>query len=147
MVTITVTDHGLRHCWGRGNAVGVMVRHWAKVVPHPEAAALARDGVWFQSISPVVFQHADISTMSELVAVFLYNLGGRFTEIRKVGYRYLQRQPNGRFVHVLVRLFNDEHVRVTFGCHRRLMPNTSWIFWLRLAATQLARLLRRHQSE
>ncbi|MED6173408.1 hypothetical protein PIB30_058991 [Stylosanthes scabra] len=76
----------------------------------------------FQSDSLVVFQHADISTMSELVAVFLYNLGGGFTEIRKVGYRYLQRQPNGRFMHLLVSLFNDEHVRVTFGCHHRLMP-------------------------
>ncbi|MED6115807.1 hypothetical protein PIB30_094297, partial [Stylosanthes scabra] len=27
-----------------------------------------------------------------------------------------------RFVHLLVWLFNDEHVRVTFGCHHRLMP-------------------------
>ncbi|MED6114381.1 hypothetical protein PIB30_079695 [Stylosanthes scabra] len=90
---------------------------------HPNAVVHEQqDGVWFQSDSPVVFQHADISTMSELQAVFLYNLGGGFTEIRKVGYRYLQRQPHGRFVHLLVLLFNDEHVRVTFGCHRRLMP-------------------------
>ncbi|MED6202421.1 hypothetical protein PIB30_105268, partial [Stylosanthes scabra] len=80
------------------------------------------DGVWFQSDSPMIFQHADISTMSELEAVFLYHLGGGFTEIRKVGYHYLQRQPDGRFVHLLVWLFNDEHVRVTFGCHRRWMP-------------------------
>ncbi|MED6141212.1 hypothetical protein PIB30_101022 [Stylosanthes scabra] len=29
--------------------------------------------------------------MSKLEAIFLYNLGGGFTEIRKVGYRYLQR--------------------------------------------------------
>ncbi|MED6190371.1 hypothetical protein PIB30_105199, partial [Stylosanthes scabra] len=88
---------------------------------HPNAAIHERqDRV--QSDSPVVFQHANISTMSELEAVFLYNLGGGFTEIRKVGYRYLQRQPHGRFVHLLVWLFNDDHVRVTFGCHRRLMP-------------------------
>ncbi|MED6112093.1 hypothetical protein PIB30_058620 [Stylosanthes scabra] len=60
--------------------------------------------------------------MAELQAVFLYHLGGGFREIRKVGYRYLQRQPDGRFLHLLVWLFNDEHVRVTFGCHRRLMP-------------------------
>ncbi|MED6163260.1 hypothetical protein PIB30_078220 [Stylosanthes scabra] len=39
--------------------------------------------------------------MLELVEVFLYNLGGGFTEIRKVRYRFLQRQPNGRFVHLL----------------------------------------------
>ncbi|MED6135692.1 hypothetical protein PIB30_049030 [Stylosanthes scabra] len=90
---------------------------------HPNAVIHERqDGVWFQFDSPVVFQHADISTMSELVEVFLYNLGGGFTEIRKVRDRFLQRQPNGRFVHLLVWLFNDEHVRVTFGCHRRLMP-------------------------
>ncbi|MED6147587.1 hypothetical protein PIB30_045219 [Stylosanthes scabra] len=90
---------------------------------HQNAVAHKRqDGVWFQSDSPVVFQHADISTMAELQVVFLYHQGGGFTEIRKVGYRYLQRQPDGRFVHLLVWLFNDEHVRVTFGCHRRLMP-------------------------
>ncbi|MED6148186.1 hypothetical protein PIB30_050754 [Stylosanthes scabra] len=59
---------------------------------HPNAAVYKRqDGVWFQSDSPVVFQYADISTMSELHAVFLYNLGGGFTQIRKVAYRYLQR--------------------------------------------------------
>ncbi|MED6221227.1 hypothetical protein PIB30_052526 [Stylosanthes scabra] len=96
---------------------------------HPIVAIHERqDEVWLQSDSPVVFQHADISTMSELVAVFLYNLGGGFTEIRKVGYRFLQRQPNGRFVHQLVWLFNDEHVRVTFGCHRRLMPQHVMVF-------------------
>ncbi|MED6175136.1 hypothetical protein PIB30_075557 [Stylosanthes scabra] len=59
--------------------------------------------------------------MAELVHVFLHHLGGRFTEIRKVGYRFLRRQPDGKFVHLLVWLFNDEHVRVTFGCHCRLM--------------------------
>ncbi|MED6175452.1 hypothetical protein PIB30_078503 [Stylosanthes scabra] len=70
---------------------------------HPNAVAHERqDGVWFQSDSPVVFQHADVSTMAELEAVFLYHLGGRFTEIRKVGYRYLQRQPDGKFLHLLV---------------------------------------------
>ncbi|MED6200634.1 hypothetical protein PIB30_087130 [Stylosanthes scabra] len=90
---------------------------------HSNAVAHERqDGVWFQSDSLVVFQHADISTMAELQAVFLYHLGGGFTGIRKVGYHYLQRQPDGRFLHLLVWLFNDEHVHVTFGCHRRLMP-------------------------
>ncbi|MED6196046.1 hypothetical protein PIB30_043639 [Stylosanthes scabra] len=90
---------------------------------HPNAFVHERqDGVWFQSDSPVVFQHVDISTMAELKAMFLYLLSGGFTEIRKVGYRYLQRQPDGMFQHLLVWLFNDEHVRVTFGCHRRLMP-------------------------
>ncbi|MED6193634.1 hypothetical protein PIB30_021465 [Stylosanthes scabra] len=90
---------------------------------HPNAVVHERqDGVWFQSDSPVVFQHSDMSTMSELVEVFLHHLGGGFTEIRKVGYRFLRRQPDDRFVHLLVWLFNDKHVCVTFGCHRRLMP-------------------------
>ncbi|MED6113323.1 hypothetical protein PIB30_069735, partial [Stylosanthes scabra] len=66
--------------------------------------------------------------MSKLVEFFLYNLGGGFKEIRKVGYRFLQRQPNGRFVHLLVWLFNDEHVRVTFRCHHRLMPQHNMEF-------------------
>ncbi|MED6206695.1 hypothetical protein PIB30_029308 [Stylosanthes scabra] len=64
----------------------------------------------------------DMSTMAELVHVFLHHLGGGFTEIRKVGYLFLRRQPDVKFVHLLVWLFNDEHVRVTFGCHCRLMP-------------------------
>ncbi|MED6225442.1 hypothetical protein PIB30_093773, partial [Stylosanthes scabra] len=122
----------LGHFW----CLMVRVRHWADPVPQHEVAAL--DEVWFQSDSPVVFQHADISTMSELEAVFLYHLGGGFTKIRKVGYRYLQWQPNGRFVHLLVWLFNNEHVHVTFGCHRRLMPHHVMVFWLRSAASQLA---------
>ncbi|MED6141889.1 hypothetical protein PIB30_107941 [Stylosanthes scabra] len=53
---------------------------------HPNAVAHEQqDGVWFQSESPVVFTHANVSTMAELQAVFLYHLGGGFTEIRKVG--------------------------------------------------------------
>ncbi|MED6166204.1 hypothetical protein PIB30_106822, partial [Stylosanthes scabra] len=114
---------------------------------HPNAAVHERqDGVWFQSDSPVVFQHADISTMSELQAFFLYNLGGGFTQIRKVVYRYLQRQLDGRFVHLLVWLFNDEHVCVTFGFHCRLMPQHVMDFWLTWAASHLASWLRRHWS-
>ncbi|MED6177501.1 hypothetical protein PIB30_098694 [Stylosanthes scabra] len=103
-------------CYGSTLTFGV-IRLNQNAVVHER-----RDGVWFQSDSPVVFQHANISTMSELEAVFLYHLGGGFTEIRKVGYRYLQRQPGRRFVHLLVWLFNDEHVRITFGFHHRLMP-------------------------
>ncbi|MED6139667.1 hypothetical protein PIB30_086001 [Stylosanthes scabra] len=77
---------------------------------HPNAVVHEwQDGVWFQSNSPVVFQHPDMSTMSELVAVFLHHLGGGFTTIRRVGYRFLRRQPDGRFVNLLVWLFNDEH--------------------------------------
>ncbi|MED6173888.1 hypothetical protein PIB30_063917 [Stylosanthes scabra] len=81
-----------------------------------------QDGIWFQSDSSMLFQHVDISIMLELFQVFLYNLRCGFREIRKVRYRFLSRQPNGRFVHLLVWLFNDEHVRVTFRCHCRLMP-------------------------
>ncbi|MED6156643.1 hypothetical protein PIB30_016190 [Stylosanthes scabra] len=69
---------------------------------HPNAVIHERqDGVWFQSDSAVVFQHQDMSTMAELVHVFSHHLGGRFTEIRKVGYRFLRRQPDGKFVHLL----------------------------------------------
>ncbi|MED6143418.1 hypothetical protein PIB30_005992 [Stylosanthes scabra] len=100
---------------------------------HPNTTVHEReDGVWFQSASPVVFQHSDMSTMSELVEVFLHHLGGGFTHITKVGYRFLRRQPDGRFVHLLVWVFNDEHVRVTFGCHRRLMPQYVMDFLVQL---------------
>ncbi|MED6144846.1 hypothetical protein PIB30_019467 [Stylosanthes scabra] len=100
---------------------------------HPNAAVHEReDGVWFQSASLVVFQHSDMSTMSELVEVFLHHLGGEFTQIRKVGYHFLRRQPNGKFVHLSVWLFNDEHVRVTFGCHHRLIPQYVMNFLVQL---------------
>ncbi|MED6139128.1 hypothetical protein PIB30_080967 [Stylosanthes scabra] len=54
----------------------------------------------------------------------LFNLGGGFKVIKKVGYHFLSPQPNGRFMHLLVWIHNDEHIRVTFDfkCHRRLMP-------------------------
>ncbi|MED6207430.1 hypothetical protein PIB30_035726 [Stylosanthes scabra] len=69
---------------------------------HPDATVHEReDGVWFQYASLVVFQHSDMSTMSE-------------------------------FVHLLVWLFNDEHVRVTFGCHRRLIPQYVMDFLVQL---------------
>ncbi|MED6144581.1 hypothetical protein PIB30_017078 [Stylosanthes scabra] len=61
--------------------------------------------------------------MSELVQVFSHYLGGGFTEIRRVGYCFMSLQPNRRFVYLLVWLNNDEDVVVSFGCHRRLMPN------------------------
>ncbi|MED6158275.1 hypothetical protein PIB30_031233 [Stylosanthes scabra] len=68
----------------------LVIRLYPNAVAHEQ-----QDRVWFQSDSPVVFKHTDISTMVELQAVFLYHLGGGFTEIKKVGYRYLQRQPDG----------------------------------------------------
>ncbi|MED6176922.1 hypothetical protein PIB30_092975 [Stylosanthes scabra] len=78
---------------------------------HPNAVIHERqDGVWFQSDSQVVFQHPDMSTMSELVAVFLHHLGGRFTAIRKVGYHFLRRQPDGRFVNLLVDTLRSRQV-------------------------------------
>ncbi|MED6161985.1 hypothetical protein PIB30_066071 [Stylosanthes scabra] len=115
---------------------------------NPNAVVHERqDGVWFQSDSPVVFQHADISTMSELEEVFLYHLGGGFTEIRKVGYRYLQRQPDGRFVHLLVWLFSDEHVHVTFGCHRRLMLQNVMDFLVEVGRIPVGLLVATNRSE
>ncbi|MED6176786.1 hypothetical protein PIB30_091637 [Stylosanthes scabra] len=41
------------------------------------------DGIWFQSQSPVVFQHPRVSTLRELQQVMLSNLGGRFKEIKE----------------------------------------------------------------
>ncbi|MED6174852.1 hypothetical protein PIB30_072923 [Stylosanthes scabra] len=65
--------------------------------------------------------HPRVSTLQELRQVMLSNLGGRFSEITEVGYRFLSPQPNRRPVWMLVWLLNDEHMRVTFECHRRLM--------------------------
>ncbi|MED6170639.1 hypothetical protein PIB30_033010 [Stylosanthes scabra] len=80
---------------------------------NPNAVVHERqDGVWFQSDSPVVFQHADICTIPELEAVFLYHLEGGFTEIRKVGYCYLQRQPDGRLMPQHVMDFSVEVGRI-----------------------------------
>ncbi|MED6161704.1 hypothetical protein PIB30_063234 [Stylosanthes scabra] len=53
--------------------------------------------------------------MAELQAVFLYHLGGGFTEIRKVEYRYLQRQPDGRLMPQHVMDFLVEVGRIPAG--------------------------------
>ncbi|MED6162983.1 hypothetical protein PIB30_075662 [Stylosanthes scabra] len=57
--------------------------------------------------------------------VMLSNLGSRLREITEVGYLFLSPpQPNRRPVWMLVWLLNEEHVRVTFEFHRRLMAET-----------------------
>ncbi|MED6153350.1 hypothetical protein PIB30_101129 [Stylosanthes scabra] len=73
------------------------------------------DGIWFQCQSPMVFQHPRVSTLRELQLVMLSNLGGRFREIK---------EPNRRPMWMLVCFLNDEHIRVIFECHRRLMTET-----------------------
>ncbi|MED6125832.1 hypothetical protein PIB30_072320 [Stylosanthes scabra] len=131
--------HRAKALVGKGQCCGVRLRHWAKVVPHHEAAILARvsasgsargtdscEILHNQAWGNFHFHSKHSTKISPLCFLlqFFYGstFGGGFMEIRKVGYCYLQRKPNGRFVHLLVWLFNDEHVRVTFGCHRRLMP-------------------------
>ncbi|MED6145015.1 hypothetical protein PIB30_021005 [Stylosanthes scabra] len=71
-----------------------------------------------------VTRHHRVSTLRELQQVTLYNIDGRFMEITEVGYRFLSPQSNRRPMWMLVWLLNDEHVRVTFECHRRLMAET-----------------------
>ncbi|MED6187453.1 hypothetical protein PIB30_076580 [Stylosanthes scabra] len=81
-------------------------------------------GVLCRCEAPVVFQHPRINPLQELRQVMLHNLGGQFNEITEVGYCFLSPQPNRGPMWMLVWLLNDEHVQVTFECHRRLMAET-----------------------
>ncbi|MED6212650.1 hypothetical protein PIB30_085486 [Stylosanthes scabra] len=82
------------------------------------------DGILFYCQAPVMFQHPRIRTLKKLQQVMLSNLGDRVSEITEIEYSFLSPQPNRRPVRMLVWLLNDEHVRVTFECHRRLMAET-----------------------
>ncbi|MED6158947.1 hypothetical protein PIB30_037756 [Stylosanthes scabra] len=80
-----------------------------------------RDGIWFRSPTPVVFQMYPVGTLDELKSVILRNMGlGAVgtSLVRRVAYRLLNVFPPDPFKFKIFWVDSDEHVRVLFDMHR-----------------------------
>ncbi|MED6198339.1 hypothetical protein PIB30_065414 [Stylosanthes scabra] len=56
------------------------------------------DGIWFRSVSPVVFQIQPVNTLEELKCVLLRNMGAAGAmSVRRVAYRLLNLFPPNQF--------------------------------------------------
>ncbi|MED6160867.1 hypothetical protein PIB30_055280 [Stylosanthes scabra] len=78
------------------------------------------DGIWFRSVSPIVFQMQPINTLEELKSVILRNMGAVGSIlVRRVAYRLLNRFPPNQFMFKIFWVDSDAHVRVMFELHRR----------------------------
>ncbi|MED6168866.1 hypothetical protein PIB30_015700 [Stylosanthes scabra] len=81
-----------------------------------------RDGIWFRSPTPVVFQMYPVVTLEELKSVILRNMGLGAVEtslVRRVAYRLLNVFPPDPFKFKIFWVDSDEHVRALFDLHRR----------------------------
>ncbi|MED6108608.1 hypothetical protein PIB30_025736 [Stylosanthes scabra] len=81
-----------------------------------------RDGIWFRSPTPVVFQIYPVVTLEELKSVILRNMGlGAVgtSLVRRVAYRLLNVFPPDPFKFKIFWVDSDEHVRALFDMHRR----------------------------
>ncbi|RYR37866.1 hypothetical protein Ahy_A09g042778 [Arachis hypogaea] len=78
--------------------------------------------VTFECEDPILFRTQRVNTLSDLKSLILSKIGG--AEARKIGrvaYRLLAPIGNGVFRFRLFRLQGDEHVRVMFDIHGRIM--------------------------
>ncbi|MED6211062.1 hypothetical protein PIB30_069949 [Stylosanthes scabra] len=78
------------------------------------------DGIWFRSVSPVVFQMQPVNTLEELKGVILRNMGAAGAMlVRRVAYRLLNLFPPNQFKFKIFWVDSDAHVRGMFELHRR----------------------------
>ncbi|MED6123982.1 hypothetical protein PIB30_054669 [Stylosanthes scabra] len=81
-----------------------------------------RNGIWFRSSNPIVFQMYSVVTLEELKSVILRNMGlGAVgtSLVRRVAYRLLNVFPPDSFKFKIFWVDSDEHVRALFDLHRR----------------------------
>ncbi|MED6223987.1 hypothetical protein PIB30_079450 [Stylosanthes scabra] len=78
------------------------------------------DGIWFRSVSPVVFQMQPVNTLEELKSAILCNMGvvGSML-VRRVAYRLLNLFPANQFKFKIFWVDSSVHVRAMFELHRR----------------------------
>ncbi|XP_015946350.1 uncharacterized protein LOC107471400 [Arachis duranensis] len=79
-------------------------------------------GVPFECQDPILFRTQHVETLSDLKSLILSKVGG--TQARKIGrvaYRLLAPMGNRIFRFRLFRLHGDEHVRLMFDIHGRIM--------------------------
>ncbi|RYR09368.1 hypothetical protein Ahy_B05g077663 [Arachis hypogaea] len=80
------------------------------------------NGVTFECEDPILFRTQRVETLSGLRSLILNKLGGtEAREIRRVTYRLLAPMGGGVFRFRLFRLLGDEHMRVMFDIHGRIM--------------------------
>ncbi|RYR09631.1 hypothetical protein Ahy_B05g078009 [Arachis hypogaea] len=80
------------------------------------------NGVTFECKDPILFRIQRVNTLSDLKSLILSKLGGTVErEIGRVAYMLLAPMGNGVFRFRLFRLQGDEHVRVMFDIHGRIM--------------------------
>ncbi|RYR40832.1 hypothetical protein Ahy_A09g046576 [Arachis hypogaea] len=80
------------------------------------------NGVTFGCEDPILFRTQRVEMLSDLKILILSKIGG--TQARKIGrvaYRLLAPMGNGVFRFRLFRLQGDEHVRLMFDIHGRIM--------------------------
>ncbi|RYQ88941.1 hypothetical protein Ahy_B09g095844 isoform B [Arachis hypogaea] len=80
------------------------------------------NGVTFECQDPILFRTQHVETLSDLKSLILSKFGG--TQGRKIGrvaYRLLAPMGNGVFRFRLFRLHEDEHMRLMFDIHGRIM--------------------------
>ncbi|MED6213552.1 hypothetical protein PIB30_094481, partial [Stylosanthes scabra] len=81
------------------------------------------DGIWFRSVSPVVFQMQPVNTLEELKCVILRNIAAAGAmPVRRVAYRLLNLFPPNQFKFKIFWVDSDAHVRAMFELHRRYGP-------------------------
>ncbi|MED6140829.1 hypothetical protein PIB30_097171 [Stylosanthes scabra] len=77
------------------------------------------DGIWFRSVSPIVFQMQPVNTLEELKCVLLRNMGAAGAmSVRRVAYRLLNLFPPNQFKFKIFWVDSDAHVRAMFELHR-----------------------------
>ncbi|RYR44897.1 hypothetical protein Ahy_A08g041174 isoform B [Arachis hypogaea] len=80
------------------------------------------NGVTFECEDPILFPIQRVNTLSDLKSLILSKFGGTVArEIGRVADRLLAPMGNGVFRFRLFRLQGDEHVRVMFDIHGRIM--------------------------
>ncbi|MED6176306.1 hypothetical protein PIB30_086871 [Stylosanthes scabra] len=78
------------------------------------------DGIWFRSVSPVMFQMQPVNTLEELKSTILRNMGAVGSMlVRRVAYRLLNLFPPNQFKFKIFWVDSDAHVRAMFELHRR----------------------------
>ncbi|RYR75842.1 hypothetical protein Ahy_A01g000427 [Arachis hypogaea] len=79
-------------------------------------------GVPFECQDPILFRTQHVETLSDLKSLILSKVGGtQARKIRRVAYRLLAPMGNRIFRFRLFRLHGDEHVRLMFDIHGRIM--------------------------
>ncbi|XP_057740473.1 uncharacterized protein LOC130957639 [Arachis stenosperma] len=80
------------------------------------------NGITFECKDPTLFRTQRVNTLSDLKSLILSKLGGTVArEIGRVAYRLLAPMGNGVFRFRLFQLQGNEHVRVMFNIHGRIM--------------------------